>query len=160
MALKAVVFAAIMLVTLTLVPVGAHFFELPHKIGMTQEHYFTVQEIYRGWALFGIPMVGAVPVTMVLAFMLRAQAVPFRLAVITVLCLLGALTIFFVRIYPANQATQNWTVVPADWMEWREQWEYSHAANAILIFAGWCALVTAALVTRYPARRDSAQRYE
>jgi hypothetical protein len=43
-----------MLTAPALVPVGAHLFELPNKIGLSEEHYFLVQSIYRGWALFGI----------------------------------------------------------------------------------------------------------
>ena len=50
--------------------------------------------------------------------------------------------------YPANVATQNWTVSPADWMQLRRQWEYSHAANAGLIFVSLCCLALAALAPR------------
>ena len=48
-----------MLTALALVPAGAHLFELPNKIGLDQEPYFIVQGIYRGWALFGIVLFGA-----------------------------------------------------------------------------------------------------
>ena len=40
------------------------------------------------------------------------------------------LAIFFVWTFPANQATNNWTVVPKNWNKLRIQWEYSHAAHA------------------------------
>jgi hypothetical protein len=39
------------LTALALVPAGAHLFELPNKIGLSQDRYFIVQSIYRGWAL-------------------------------------------------------------------------------------------------------------
>jgi hypothetical protein len=39
------------LTALAVVPAGAHFFELPNKIRLSQEQYFTEQGIYRGWAL-------------------------------------------------------------------------------------------------------------
>jgi hypothetical protein len=42
-----------------LVPSGAHLFALPNKIGLAQDQYFVVQNIYRGWALFGIVLFGA-----------------------------------------------------------------------------------------------------
>ncbi len=32
----------------------AHLLELPNKIGLSREDYFTVQAIYRGWALLGV----------------------------------------------------------------------------------------------------------
>ena len=48
------------------------------------------------------------------------------------------LPVFFIWTYPANVATQNWTVQPADWAELRRQWGYSHAFNAFLMFAAFC----------------------
>lgn len=148
MALKTVQFFAAVLMALALVPAGAHLFELPHKIAMTQEQYFTVQSIYRGWSLFGIPLIGGLVVTAVLAIMLRAQQLPFSLALVAVLCLAAALAVFFVWTYPANQATQNWTVAPDDWARLRAQWEYAHAVNAVLSFVGFCALMLSILTTR------------
>jgi hypothetical protein len=56
--LRTVRFFAVILTALALVPAGAHFFELPNKIRLSQEQYFTVQGIYRGWALFGIVLLG------------------------------------------------------------------------------------------------------
>jgi hypothetical protein len=44
--LQTVRFLAVILTALALVPAGAHFFELPNKIGLSQEEYFTVQRIY------------------------------------------------------------------------------------------------------------------
>jgi hypothetical protein len=34
--------------------------------------------------------------------------------------------------YPANPVTNNWTTLPENWAELRRQWEFSHAASAIL----------------------------
>ena len=45
--------ASLTFAALTLVPAGAHFFELPSKMGLPPEQYMIVQNIYRGWALFG-----------------------------------------------------------------------------------------------------------
>ena len=59
MALKTVQFLALVLTALALVPAGAHLFTLPDKIDLAQEQYFIVQNIYRGWALFGIVCIGA-----------------------------------------------------------------------------------------------------
>jgi hypothetical protein len=60
----------------------------------------------------------------------------------------ATLAIFFTFTYPANVATQNWTVSPPDWMEMRRQWEYSHAANAILAFLTFCLVALAATASR------------
>jgi hypothetical protein len=72
----------------------------------------------------------------------RRAGVP---ASIAFLCLATALAVFFAFTYPANQATQNWTVLPADWEQLRAQWEYSHAAGAALDLAAFVALILAAL---------------
>jgi hypothetical protein len=45
---------------------------------------------------------------------------------------------FFTWTYPANRATNNWSMVIADWESLRWQWELSHAANAILTFVALC----------------------
>ena len=147
-ALKTVQFLAVILTALALVPAGAHFFELPNKIGLPQEQYFTVQNIYRGWALFGVVLFGALAATLALTIMLRAQKVPFWLAGIAFLCIAATLVIFFTWTFPANQATSNWTVAPANWETLRTQWEYAHAANAVLTFIALCAVTLSILTAR------------
>lgn len=140
-------FVALFLTAFALVPGGSHAASLLTKLHMTQDAYFTAQTVYNGWALFGIASVGALAANAVLAFALRRQTVPFRLMLLAVLCLAGGLAIFFAVTYPANIATANWTVAPADWQALRWQWEMSHAANAALTLAGFCALCLAMLTT-------------
>jgi hypothetical protein len=120
-------FLAIVLTALALVPAGAHLFELPNKIGLAENAYFVVQGIYRGWALFGTVLFGALAANLALAIMVRRQRAPFRLALAAFFLVAATLAIFFTWTYPANQATSNWTVVPASWQELRTQWEYAHA---------------------------------
>jgi hypothetical protein len=147
MALKLVLFLAVILTALCLVPAGAHFFELPNKIGLAQDQYFIVQSIYRGWALFGAVLFPALAVVLTLAVMLRRQAAAFRYALVAFVCMAATLAIFFVWTYPANVATNNWTVVPDQWEALRLQWEYAHAVNAVLTFLALCALMGAVLST-------------
>jgi hypothetical protein len=144
MALKTVMFLAVVLTALALIPYGAHLFALPNKIGMTREQYFVAQSAYNGWALLSVILIPAMLVNIVLAVMLRGEA-GFWLAVAGSICMAATLAVFFAFTYPANVATQNWTVVPADWETIRRNWEYSHAANAGLIFASFCLIVLAAL---------------
>jgi hypothetical protein len=59
MALRLIQFLAIMLTALALVPSGAHLATLPNKMTMAQAAYFVAQQIYAGWALFGIVLLGA-----------------------------------------------------------------------------------------------------
>ena len=70
---EVVQFLALVLTALALVPSGAHLFALPNKIDLAQDQYFVVQNIYRGWALFGIVLCGALIANLVLAILLRGQ---------------------------------------------------------------------------------------
>jgi hypothetical protein len=79
------------------------------------------------------------------ALVLRGRSLAFALAVAACACMAATLAIFYSFTYPANVATQNWTVVPADWEQLRRQWEYSHAVNAVLTFAAFCLIALASL---------------
>jgi hypothetical protein len=147
--LKVVQFAAITLAALALVPSGAHLFALGNKVNLGAEQYFIVQNIYRGWELFGIVLVGSLVADLVLAFMLRRRSgAPFILASLAFGATALMLAIFFVWTFPANQATNNWTTIPDDWERLRAQWEYSHAVNAVVAFAAFCSVTLSALTTR------------
>ena len=149
--IKAFQFIAMVLTALTLVPLGAHLFELPNKIDLGQTDYFIAQNIYRGWALFGAVMVAAVAANLVLAVLIRGDGVAFVLVVVNLLCLVATLMIFFAFTYPTNVATSNWTVIPKDWTDLRWQWEASHAINAVIAFGGFCALTWSLLLEREEA---------
>jgi hypothetical protein len=144
MALKLVLFLAVILTAVCLIPAGAHLFELPNKIGLAQDQYFIVQSIYRGWALFGAVLFPAIGAILALTIMLRRQRAAFRYALAAFVCMAA---IFFIWTYPANVATNNWTAVPDHWEALRRQWEFAHATNAVLTFLALCALMGAALST-------------
>jgi hypothetical protein len=145
MAVKTVQFLAVVFTALALVPAGAHLFELPNKIGLDQNAYFTIQAIYRGWALFGIALFGALGLNLALAVLTRHERTPFVLACLAFLCIAVTLAIFFAWTFPTNQATENWTVQPENWEALRKQWEYSHAVNAVVTFVGLCAVTLSVL---------------
>ena len=133
MRLRLVQLLALMFAALALVPSGAHLFTLLNKIELAHDQYFVVQNIYRGWALFGIVLFGALITNLALAFLLRGRGAPFVFALVAFCCIALSLVVFFIWTYPANQATDNWTVIPANWEQLRRQWEYSHAANALVV---------------------------
>src|SRR5690606_10323280 len=149
MGLRVAQFLAVVLLALALIPGGAHLFELPGKIDLGQEAYFTVQSIYRGWSLFGFVLFGALFANLALAIALaRQQRRAFGFALAALILVAANLAIFFLWTYPANQATSNWTVAPADWDAHRIRWELSHAANALVMFAAFCCAVLSVLTTR------------
>ena len=137
---------AIVLTALALVPAGAHFFALPNKADLTQEDYFVAQSVYRGWALFGVVLISALAVNVMLSILLRGQGMSFYLASAAALCIGLTLVIFFAEIYPVNQVTNNWTVVPDDWVALRLRWETAHAVNAVITFLALCCVTAAALL--------------
>lgn len=148
MSVRLVQFLAILICALALVPSGAHLAALPNKIGLPQAEYFTAQGIYYGWAILGLLWPAAIVVNVLLAVLVRAQAWPFWLALSAAACFVLMLAIFFIWTLPANQATQNWMTVPANWETLRYQWEYSHAANAGLVFLATCLTTASALSWR------------
>jgi len=88
-------FLAIAFTAAAMVPGGAHLFAMAAKMGMAQEPYFTVQQIYRGWALFGIAIFGAIFANAAVAILVRHQRPAFRLAAAAALLLILTLAVFF-----------------------------------------------------------------
>ncbi len=146
--MKVLQFLALVLSAVALAPAGAHLFALPNKIHLAQNDYFIVQTIYRGWALFGIVLFANLVVTAALAVMVSQQTGPFALVLISLACQVAALAIFFTFVYPGNVATENWTTIPANWEHLRRHWELGHAVDAVIGFAGFCALTLSVLTTR------------
>jgi len=141
MKLNSARFFSLLFVALTLAPALAHLFELPNKIGLSRQEYQVVQQIYSGWALLGIVVIGALLSTLVLTIMVRRQPRSFVLTLGAFLCLAGAHVVFWIFTFPANQLTSNWTVLPENWMALRAQWEYSHAAGAVLNLIAFILLI-------------------
>ena len=119
---------------------------------MTQAAYFVAQQIYAGWALFGIVLLGALLANLAHTIVVRKQGRSFGCALASFLLIAANLAIFFVWTFPINQSTSNRTVVPENWNELRSPWEHSHAASAIVTFAALVCVVIAVL------RQDSQAR--
>jgi hypothetical protein len=130
MALTIARFLSLLFTALALAPALAHVLELPNKIGLSRDEYLTVQQIYRGWALLGIVVAGALLSTLTLTVMARRDRKRFVPALIAFLAIVGTQVIFWTFTYPVNQQTNNWTELPDHWMDLRRRWEYSHAASA------------------------------
>ena len=139
------------LTAMILVPSGAHLFEMPRKITLDREAYFTVQAIYAGWAWFAISIIAATVSNGALFVIERSRnPASARTALISSLLITASLGVFFVWVFPANLATVNWTQVPGNWQELRRQWEYGHAANALIIFVA--LLATGRAIMTSPAK--------
>jgi len=148
MPIRIVQILALLFTALSLVPAGAHFFEFPSKINLSAQDYLTVQAIYRGWALFGIAIFGALALDGAAAAMLRGQGAAFQWDLAAGALLVLSLAIFFIWTFPVNQTTENWTKLPANWQDLRRQWEYSHVANAVVTFASLICVTVSVVLTK------------
>ena len=97
--MKVLQFLALVLTAIALAPAGAHLFALPNKVHLAQNDYFIVQNIYRGWALFGIVLFANLIVTAALAVMVSEQTAPFALVLTSLSCQVAVLAIFFVFVF-------------------------------------------------------------
>lgn len=139
--MAALKFLAVVLTALALAPGCAHLFSLPNKIHMSREAYFIAQSVYRGWALLGVVLFGTLAANLALTVASWRRGEPYVLALLAFACIAATLAIFFAWTYPANVATQNWTVPTDNWETLRAQWEYSHAVNALITFVALCLVV-------------------
>lgn len=141
---------------LVAVPALAHLFELPGKIAMPAADYYVVQRIYRGWALFGIPIVVAIVSTAACAWLLRADRRACRWTLAALALLVLTQVVYWSFTEPANRATSSWTVLTPDFEHVRRSWELSHACNAVLNSAAVVALVVAMLPVPVAVRDRAA----
>jgi hypothetical protein len=148
---------ATVLVGLCLVPAGAHLTELPNKIGLSATDYMTVQRIYAGWALWGVAIFAAIAATLAHAILAWRDAPARRLSLGACLALVATQAVFWLYTFPMNALTRNWTVMPDNLDLARRQWEYSHAANALITFAAFLLITLAAVRSSGGSRaRDPA----
>jgi hypothetical protein len=142
---RVVRFLAIVLTGVALIPSGAHLLEMPNKMNLPADRYFVVQQIYAGWALWGVVQLAALGAVVALAVDARRDPRRFRLAVLGVAAILVFFAVIFTWTWPANQATLNWTRTHPDWEQLRRSWEVSHALNAVILLLGFGAVVSAAM---------------
>jgi hypothetical protein len=134
-------FLSLLFCALALAPAMAHLFELPNKIGLPRDAYLAVQHLYDGWALLGFVVYGAVFSTLAQAILARRRTRELRLALTAFFCILGTQIVFWTFTFPANKATNYWTMLPDNWIVLRAQWEYSHAASAALNLLALVAVI-------------------
>ena len=139
---------AILLTAISMSAGWAHLLELPNKMVLSHDDYLAVQQIYRGWAWLGFVVIGALVSTIALALVQRQQGERAGHSVVAALCIALSLVVFFSVTFPANQATQNWVMLPPNWETLRARWEYSHAVGALLYLVALASLVLGAFASR------------
>jgi hypothetical protein len=131
--LKVLQIISIISITIAFSAGFAHLLEFYNKMRLSKNEYLVVQQIYCGWSLLGIVVLISLLSTLLLAIQTRHQPY-FILNLLSVICVLLTLIIFFVFIFPVNQRTNNWEILPDNWRQLRNRWEYAHAINSIIYF--------------------------
>lgn len=139
---------AILATSLALGPALAHALEFPHKIALSRDDYFIVQQIYAGWNRLAIVIFFEIVALAAIVAMHRHQAPVRNAAGLALASVIAAQAVFWIWTFPANQATSNWTLKPEHWEQLRTQWEFSHLAGAVFQFIAMTALTIALLRRR------------
>ena len=151
--LLAACIASVGLGAVLLMPSGAHVLEMKSKLSLDRDSYFTVQQIYLGWALFGPVIVAKILLDAAICLAARRRNPSTSIGgFISAGCIGLGLAAFFVWVQPSNSVTENWTVKPASWIALRQSWEYGHLAIAVLTIAAFGGSILALTATALGAR--------
>jgi len=109
--------------------------------------------------LFGIVIAVALPATLANTLLVRSDRRAFAWSLAAFLALAATQGVFWAFTYPINVATQFWTVSPEPFETARQQWEYSHAASAVLTFVALVTIVFSSLTYRAKEGRRSWAKF-
>ncbi|HZP81164.1 MAG TPA: hypothetical protein VFB21_05980 [Chthonomonadaceae bacterium] len=151
MALKVWRFFPLLFTALLLGLTFSHVMEMPAKMQYPASLYLTLHRTlyltYGTWPGILVQF-GAIIATIVLAFLVRSRRPAFGLTLLAAFCLVVEFFGVWVPIIaPANAEMKRWAVeaAPANWIRWRNQWEYAHAARFVLDLIALSALVISVL---------------
>lgn len=146
---KILAFTAIVSTGLSAGVAFAHLLELPNKMSLSAENYLWVQQrLYEGFGqVLGpievVAFLSAISVTV----LLRKQRHSFRWSLLASVCISLALIVWQLHNGPVNISVETWTIdnLPANWMTYRDRWEYAHAVRAGLYTLALSTLTLATL---------------
>jgi hypothetical protein len=150
MGLRLVRWIAAMLVALSTSAAVAHLLEMPAKLDYDGAMWLRLlQTLYPPafGPVSGIAEAAAVLVVAGLTYRVRRRPA-FLWTLIAAACMVAAHTAFWLWVSPVNAVLVPLTpdALPADWMRLRNQWEYTHAARALLQMVALAALTYSFLV--------------
>jgi len=161
-------FFTIIFASLSMAMAFCHLLQLPPRMSYDGAQWIATQNLYQLFGTVGALIeVGALLFVTILSLMVWLRPA-FQWTLFATVCLLAAHAAWWMFIAPVNVEIATWTpdTIPADWMGWRNQWEYTHTVRAILDILGLSALVLSVLVET-PSQRsrrraevtsDSSQR--
>lgn len=141
----------ILLVSLSMGMTFCHALEFLPKVGYTSSLYLTVQRTL--YLLFGVPLgasieVGALTASVALIFLVRKRRPAFAITLVAAVCMIAAHAIWWIWVNPANSAIARMIMQnpPADWKEWRLQWEYAHLVRFGLQLIAFASLLSSVIL--------------
>lgn len=149
-------FAALMLGALSLALSFCHLMELAPRLLWAPELWMAATVFGGLYSLFGtvgaVIDVGTLIAVVALAILTRSRP-GGRLALAGAALFVLAHAAWWGFVFPMNARLAAWTAgpVPAEFLAVRNQWEYSHAAIAVLKLAGFAMLVSSALALPHGA---------
>jgi len=152
MLLKSWRFVTIILTALSAGLSFAHLLELPPRVFYFDARLWVATTTGGLYALFGtvgaVAEVGSILTAIVLAYFVRGRGAAFYLTLAGAILLALAFASWLVFVAPVNAELATWTVdsFPADWTRYRDQWEYAHAANAVIKLVALSSLVLSVIV--------------
>ena len=157
MLLKTWRFMTIILTALSAGLSFAHLLELPPRIFYFDAKLWVATTTRGLYALFGtvgaVTEIGSILTAVVLALFLRGRRTAFYLALAGAILLALAFVSWVAFVAPVNAELAKWTVdsFPADWARYRDQWEYTHAANAVIKIVA-LSLLALSVIVETPGR--------
>jgi hypothetical protein len=149
MSLKIVRFIDLLLIALTLGMTFCHALEIAGKMQLSPAEWLAVQQhLYLAFGpVGGMIELFSVVMTWVIFAMVLGRRPARTLTLVASLCATAALIVWITIVRPMNTVFNGWTatILPADWMTYRNQWEMGHAVSAALFAVAFCALVVAIL---------------
>ena len=150
MIVKSCRLVTVMFIGLSMAPALCHLMEMPAKMAYAGSLWLTLlQTLYQTFGTIGAFFeVGAVVTSVMLTFLVRQRQPAFGWTLLGALCMVTAHAIFWIWIAPVNATMVPLTpeTLPTNWMNLRDQWEYTHAVRALLQIVALGAIVYSILV--------------
>lgn len=136
-----------------------HLLELPQRMQFDQQLWVEVTVVENLYRLFGSVgtgfEMGAMVAAVGLAVGVRQRGAVFYWALAGAMFLGLEFASWLIFVAPMNAEFATWLTqpVPADWTQYRNQWEYAHAAIALIKTLGLSCLVVSVLLDA-PSKRE------
>jgi hypothetical protein len=141
---------SLLLSALAMAMAFCHLLQMVPRMGYDGALWRRTQSMYR---FFGPPVGtaiegGALISTAILSYLVRRRPSASRWTWAGTLLYSMAQLVWWLRVRPVNATMVNWRpeARPQQWTRLRTRWEYAHASRAILMIAGFAALLYSVLV--------------